>query len=78
MTKPRIGLVLGDPCGIGPEIAMKRLGFDRGVTVLAGLPFPVTTPAHGTAFDIVGQGSANPEPISHAFDVALNLIGDRG
>ncbi len=36
------------------------------------------TPAHGTAFDIVGQGSANPEPISHAFDVALNLIGDRG
>ncbi len=60
------------------QIAMKLLGFDRGVTVLAGLPFPVTTPAHGTAFDIVGQGSANPEPISHAFDVALGLIGDRG
>ena len=60
------------------QIAMKLLGFDRGVTVLAGLPFPVTTPAHGTAFDIVGQGNANPEPISHAFDVALDLIGDRG
>ncbi len=60
------------------QIAVKLLGFDRGVTVLAGLPFPVTTPAHGTAFDIVGQGSANPEPISHAFAVALNLIGDRG
>jgi 4-hydroxythreonine-4-phosphate dehydrogenase len=57
------------------QIAMKLLGFDRGVTVLAGLPFPVTTPAHGTAFDIVGQGVANPEPISHAFDVALGLVG---
>ncbi len=85
MSKPRIGLVLGDPCGIGPEIVAKLLArpevaarADRGVTVLAGLPFPVTTPAHVTAFDIVGQGSANPEPISHAFDVALNLIGDRG
>ncbi len=57
------------------QIAMKLLGFDRGVTVLAGLPFPVTTPAHGTAFDIVGRGVANPEPISHAFDVALGLVG---
>ncbi|MEE8498950.1 MAG: 4-hydroxythreonine-4-phosphate dehydrogenase PdxA, partial [Kiloniellales bacterium] len=34
-----------------------------------------TTPAHGTAFDIVGRGIANPEPISHAFDVALGLVG---
>ena len=59
------------------QIAMKLLGFDRGVTVLAGLPFPVTTPAHGTAFDIVGQGVANPEPISRAFDMALRLAAAR-
>ncbi len=43
--------------------------------MLAGLPFPVTTPAHGTAFDIVGQGRANPEPMVRAFDMALRLAG---
>ncbi len=57
------------------QIAMKLMGFDRGVTVLAGLPFPVATPAHGTAFDIVGQGKANPEPMVRAFDMALSLAG---
>ena len=57
------------------QIAMKLLGFDRGVTVLAGLPFPVATAAHGTAFDIVGQGRANPEPMVRAFDTALRLAG---
>lgn len=57
------------------QIAMKLMGFDRGVTVLAGLPFPVTTAAHGTAFDIVGQGIANPEPMARAFDMALRLAG---
>jgi 4-hydroxythreonine-4-phosphate dehydrogenase len=55
------------------QIAMKLMGFDRGVTVLAGLPFPVATAAHGTAFDIVGQGKANPEPMIRAFDMALRL-----
>jgi 4-hydroxythreonine-4-phosphate dehydrogenase len=55
------------------QIAMKLIGFDRGVTVLAGLPFPVATAAHGTAFDIVGQGIANPEPMARAFDMALRL-----
>ena len=59
------------------QIALKLMGFDRGVTVLAGLPFPVATPAHGTAFDIVGQGIANPVPISRAFDMALHLAGAR-
>lgn len=34
------------------QIALKLMGFDRGVTVQGGIPFPVTTPAHGTAFDI--------------------------
>ncbi len=55
------------------QIAMKLMGFDRGVTVLAGLPFPVATAAHGTAFDIVGQGRANPEPMVRAFEMALRL-----
>ena len=41
------------------QIAMKMMGFDRGVTLLGGFPFPICTPAHGTAYDIAGQGIAN-------------------
>jgi 4-hydroxythreonine-4-phosphate dehydrogenase len=41
------------------QIAMKLMGFDRGVTLLGGFPFPICTPAHGTAYDIVGQGVAS-------------------
>jgi len=42
------------------QIAMKLIGFDEGVTLLGGLPFPVATPAHGTAYDIAGRGIASP------------------
>ena len=42
------------------QIAMKLLGFDRGVTMMGGFPFPICTPAHGTAYDIAGRGIANP------------------
>jgi 4-hydroxythreonine-4-phosphate dehydrogenase len=38
------------------QVAVKLMGFERGVTVQGGLPVPITTPAHGTAFDIVGVG----------------------
>ena len=41
------------------QIAMKLMGFDRGVTLLGGFPFPICTPAHGTAYDIAGRGVAN-------------------
>jgi 4-hydroxythreonine-4-phosphate dehydrogenase len=41
------------------QIAMKLMGFDRGVTLLGGFPFPICTPAHGTAYEIAGQGAAN-------------------
>ena len=37
------------------QIAMKLIGFDRGVTMLGGYPFPICTPAHGTAYDIAGR-----------------------
>jgi 4-hydroxythreonine-4-phosphate dehydrogenase len=55
------------------QIAMKLMGFDRGVTVQGGLPVPICTPAHGTAFEIVGQGKANLGPSQHAFDLAISL-----
>jgi 4-hydroxythreonine-4-phosphate dehydrogenase len=41
------------------QIAMKLMGFDRGVTLLGGFPFPICTPAHGTAYDIAGRGVAS-------------------
>jgi 4-hydroxythreonine-4-phosphate dehydrogenase len=40
------------------QIAMKLMGFDRGVTLLGGFPFPICTPAHGTAYEIAGKGVA--------------------
>ena len=48
------------------QIAIKLLGFDKGVSVLAGLPIPLTTPAHGTAFDITGLNIANIIPTQNA------------
>ena len=51
------------------QIAIKLLGFEQGVSVLAGLPVPIATPAHGTAFDIVGtkqrQRKCRTECFSH-------------
>ena len=41
------------------QIAMKLIGFDSGVTLLGGFPFPICTPAHGSAYDIAGKGVAN-------------------
>jgi 4-hydroxythreonine-4-phosphate dehydrogenase len=55
------------------QIAMKLMGFERGVTVHGGLPIPITTPAHGTAYDIAGQGRANPGAMVNAFDLACRM-----
>lgn len=56
------------------QIALKLLGFDRGVTVQGGLPIPVTTPAHGTAFDIAGKGVAEIGAIRAAFDILCDMV----
>lgn len=55
------------------QIAMKLIGFDRGVSIQGGLPIPITTCAHGTAFDIAGQGRADVSSLRHAFDLACSL-----
>lgn len=55
------------------QIAMKTMGFDRGVTMLGGLPFPVCTPAHGTAYDIAGKGVANPRASQEALLLAARM-----
>ena len=50
------------------QIALKLLGFKMGVSVHSGLPFPMGTPAHGTAFDIAGQNLADIEPATSCPD----------
>ena len=56
------------------QIAMKLMGFDHGVTVHAGLPYPVTTSAHGSAFDIAGKGIANEKALLAAFNLACSMV----
>ncbi len=60
------------------QIAMKLLGFERGVTVHGGLPTPITTPAHGTAFDIAGQGKASPQALKRALELCAQMVGSEG
>ncbi|KAB7610165.1 4-hydroxythreonine-4-phosphate dehydrogenase PdxA [Amylibacter sp. SFDW26] len=55
------------------QIAIKLLGFERGVTVAGGLPIPVATPAHGTAFDIAGTNKANVSATRQAFDLLVRM-----
>lgn len=45
---------------------LKTLAPEAGVNVTAGLPFPRTSPDHGTAFDIAGQGAADPRSFAEA------------
>jgi 4-hydroxythreonine-4-phosphate dehydrogenase len=57
------------------QVATKLLGFDKGVTLHGGMPIPITTPAHGTAFGRAGEGRANPEAMIRAFRIACELAG---
>jgi 4-hydroxythreonine-4-phosphate dehydrogenase len=57
------------------QIAMKLLGFERGVTLHGGLPVPVTTPASGSAFDIAGRGLARIDGLRAAWDLAVRMAG---
>ena len=57
----------------GLQCGLKAFGFDRGVTVSGGLAIPVTTPAHGTAFDITGKNTANLEPTINSFKLAFKM-----
>jgi 4-hydroxythreonine-4-phosphate dehydrogenase len=55
------------------QIAMKLMGFWRGVTVAGGLPVPIATCAHGTGFDIRGKGAARVGALQAAFDLACAM-----
>ncbi|HEX7892525.1 MAG TPA: 4-hydroxythreonine-4-phosphate dehydrogenase PdxA [Ramlibacter sp.] len=55
------------------QIAMKLMGFERGVTLHGGLPVPVATSASGSAFDIAGKGIARIDGLQHAFDLCVQI-----
>ena len=59
------------------QIAMKLMGFERGITILAGLPVPITTPAHGSAFDIAGKGIARVDALREAYLTACRMAHGR-
>lgn len=58
-------------------IPIKTLDFDRGVNVTLGLPFVRTSPDHGTAFDIAGQGIAAPTSLIEALKLAAKMATAR-
>jgi 4-hydroxythreonine-4-phosphate dehydrogenase len=59
------------------QIAMKLIGFEEGVTLLGGFPFPLVTPAHGSAYDIAGKGVAHPGATFNAMAIAARMGASR-
>jgi 4-hydroxythreonine-4-phosphate dehydrogenase len=59
------------------QSGLKAFGFDRGVTVQGGLHVPISTPAHGTAFDIAGKNEANLAPTLNSFKIALTMAENK-
>ena len=58
--------------------AIKVAAFGRGVNVTLGLPFIRTSPDHGTAFDIAGQGKADAGSMRAALEMAVDLAKKSG
>ena len=58
-------------------IPIKTLDFDEGVNVTLGLPIIRTSPDHGTAFDIAGQGVADPGAMAAAIRMASAMATAR-
>ena len=54
-------------------IPLKLHAFHGGVNVTLGLPFPRTSPDHGTAFEIAGRGLARPDSMIAAITLAADL-----
>jgi 4-hydroxy-L-threonine phosphate dehydrogenase PdxA len=58
-------------------IPLKLHAFYNGVNVTLGLPFPRTSPDHGTAFEIAGKGIARPDSMIAAINLAVELAQNR-
>jgi 4-hydroxythreonine-4-phosphate dehydrogenase len=55
-------------------IPVKIIDFDNAVNVTIGIPIIRTSPGHGTAYNIAGQGKANPEPMKSAIELAYQMF----
>jgi 4-hydroxythreonine-4-phosphate dehydrogenase len=55
-------------------IPVKLIDFDNAVNVTIGIPIIRTSPGHGTAYNIAGQGKANPEPLKSAIELAYQMF----
>lgn len=60
--------------GLAP---FKVLAFEDGVNFTAGLPFVRTSPAHGTAYDIAGEGISNEQSFRSAVYTAIDIYNNR-
>lgn len=58
-------------------IPVKYMGLEEGVNITLGLPFIRTSPDHGTAFDIAGQGVADPRSMALAIRHARTMAAAR-
>lgn len=58
-------------------IPLKLLAFYEGVNVTLGLPFPRTSPDHGTAFDLAGRGRADARSMVAALNLASEMVRKR-
>ena len=58
-------------------IPLKLHAFHNGVNVTLGLPFPRTSPDHGTAFEIAGKGLARPDSMIAAINLAVELASKK-
>lgn len=58
-------------------IPVKLMAFDRAINTTIGLPFVRTSPDHGTAYDIAGQGIANATSMKAAIQLAAQLVRHR-
>jgi len=52
---------------------LKLHAFHEGVNVTLGLPFPRTSPDHGTALEIAGKNIARPDSTIAAINLAVQL-----
>jgi 4-hydroxythreonine-4-phosphate dehydrogenase len=54
-------------------IPLKLHAFHEGINVTLGMPFPRTSPDHGTAFEIAGKNIARPDSMIAAINLAVEL-----
>ena len=59
------------------SVPFKTLAREYGVKTKTGFPFVITTPDHGPAFDIAGQGIADPASLRHAIYAAIDFFRNR-